>query len=258
MVACQPRIFCNVSKLHKVPFKWRLLIFSKRYFFYKSNLSIPCRFEMENIYNNWVCFKLYWQSLLLYLNGLCMCLNYSEISGKMMSLQRAGRRESTLGKLTVWCLSFRTLCFMPLVWELTRGSCSSAWATMNCICGAGSPTPLRFNRWKPRPGRRSTRNNWKGEIEYGERGWGGREKRQQTAGVQQVAVPAGQQPVTWGSLRKGHEPCCVALELWLTGWTRDILQRDCKHYSSGLELWPCSLLSCLESWKLQGNAQVKA
>ena len=87
------------------------------------------------------------------------------------SVQPAGRRESMLGKPTVRCLSSRTLCFTPLVWELTRGSCSSAWATMSCICGAGSPTPLRCNRWKPRPGRRSTRNNWKGEPEHKEQGW---------------------------------------------------------------------------------------
>lgn len=106
---------------------------------------------------------------------------------------------------TVRCLSFRTLCFTPLVWELTRGSCSSAWAIMNCICGAGSLTPLRCNRWKPRPGKRSNRNKWKGELEHRQQGWGGREKWHQTAQGEQAAVPAGQQLVTWVSLRQDHE-----------------------------------------------------
>lgn len=144
----------------------------------------------------------------------------------MICLQLAGRRESLLEKLTVLSLSSRTLCFMPLVWELTRGSCSSAWATMNCICGAGSPTPLRCSRWKPRPARRSTRKNWKGERDCGERGRGGRDKWHQTAGVQQAVVPAGQQPVRGLCLGGVWAiPCsqglCVAPELWLTG------QQDC-------------------------------
>lgn len=162
----------------------------------------------------------------------------------MICLQLAGRRESLLEKLTVLCLSSRTLCFMPLVWELTRGSCSSAWATMNCICGAGSPTPLRCSRWKPRPARRSTRKNWKGERDCGERGQGGRDKWHHTAGVQQAVVPAGQQPVTWVVLRWGMShpmftrPVCGprALAYRAAGLC----------YSSGSGLWP-ALLSCKRS-----------
>lgn len=135
---------------------------------------------------------------------------------------------------------------------------------MNCICGAGSPTPLRCNRWKPRPGRRSNRSKWKGELEHRQQGWGGREKWHQTAQGEQAAVPVGQQSVMWVSLRQGHEPSHIhKVYVWpygsdLQGWTQDILQQDCKRYSSGLDLCPCSLLSCLQSWELQGNVQVKA
>lgn len=42
------------------------------------------------------------------------------------------------------------------------------------------------------------------------------------------------------------------------GKLRISCSRTVKCYSSGLDLCPCSLLSCLQSWELQGNVQVKA
>lgn len=105
---------------------------------------------------------------------------------------------------------------MLLGWGLTRGSCSSAWATMSCTCGAGSPTPLRCSRWKPRPGRRSTRNNWKGGLGYRQLMWHGRNQWHQSARAQQAA---GQGSVMWARLwaMPGSGGARVALELWKMG-----------------------------------------
>lgn len=39
-----------------------------------------------------------------------------------------------------------------------------AWGIMNYTCAAASLTPLRYSRWRHRPGRRSTRNRWNGRF----------------------------------------------------------------------------------------------
>lgn len=132
-------------------------------------------------------------------------------------------------------VSSRTSCFTPLVWELTRGSCSSAWATMNCICGAGSLTPSRCNRWKPRPGRRSTRNSWKGELEYRRWGWGGRVKWYKTDRVSWVALDKD----TSRSATSLWVRCVCgprALAHSVAGYLKSQWER--KNHSSGSDLWP--------------------
>lgn len=174
----------------------------------------------------------------------------------MLCLQLAGRRERVFGKNWLWCLSPRTLCFMPLVWESTRGSCSSAWATMSCTCGAGSPTPSRCSRWKPRPGRRSTRSNWKGGFGHRQLMWHGRNKWHPSARVQQAA---GQGSVTWVRLWAvpGSGGAHVALELWRTG--RDL---GCPAvglcHSSCLALEPTQSAVLAAAPGLQGKVHLKA
>lgn len=99
---------------------------------------------------------------------------------------------------------------MPLVWELTRGSCSSAWATTNCICDAGSLTPLRCSRWRPRPGRRSTRSNWKGEPVY--RQWDGEAEENDTYLPEFLRWLQMRLWAIYLWVRRVH----IVLELWLT------------------------------------------